>query len=105
MLTKNDLSQIQKIVQTETKKIVRGELSNYPTKADLANHPTKQDLARELSNHPTKQDLAKELKPLKDDIAHIRKDTKAIVGFFDREYLELRKRVERIEQHLNLSAA
>ncbi len=54
---------------------------------------------------PIKEDiglLKKELKPMKDDITHIRKDVKTIVNYFDREYLELRKRVERIETHLNL---
>lgn len=43
-----------------------------------------------------------ELTPVKEDIAHIRKDMKTIVHFFDREYLELRKRIERMEHHLHL---
>ena len=46
-----------------------------------------------------------ELKPIKEDIAHIRKDTKTVINYFDREYLQLRKRVERIEAHLNLSVS
>lgn len=46
--------------------------------------------------------LDSKLKPLKDDVTQIRKDIKTIVNFFDKEYLELRERVERIEQHLNL---
>ena len=45
-----------------------------------------------------------ELKPVKEDISQIRKDTKTLVNFFDKEYLELRKRVERIEHHLHLSS-
>lgn len=68
MLTKSDLTQIQKIVNSETKKIV-----------------------------------AQELKPIKEDVIHIRKDIKTIVNYFDREYLQLRKRVERLENHLHLS--
>ena len=68
MLTKSDLSQIQKIVNTESKKVI-----------------------------------TQELKPIKEDITHIRKDTKIIVNYFDREYLQLRKRVERLENHLHLS--
>lgn len=42
------------------------------------------------------------LKPIKADIAEIRKDVKGIVAFFDSEYLGLRSRIERIEEHLNL---
>lgn len=49
--------------------------------------------------------MEKRLKPVKDDIAHIRKDIKTMVNFFDREYLDLRKRVERIETHLRLSVS
>jgi len=67
MLTKQDLTNLTKIVQVETRKIVQ-----------------------------------EELKPIKKDIIPIRKDQKLIVNFFDREYLDLRTRVERIEEHLGL---
>ena len=43
-----------------------------------------------------------ELKSVKEDISQIRKDTKTVIIFFDKEYLELRKRIERLESHLNL---
>jgi len=51
------------------------------------------------------QKIEKRLKPIKEDISQIRKDIKSIVNFFDREYLELRKRVERIETHLKISVS
>ena len=76
MLTKTDLSQIRKITRQETKAIVQQE---------------------------TKTITRKELKPIKTDIAKIRKDIGVIISFFDKEYLELRHRVKRIEEHLNLS--
>ncbi len=40
---------------------------------------------------------------MKSDISVIRKDVKQIVSFFDREYVELRERVEFIEHHLGIS--
>lgn len=43
-----------------------------------------------------------ELKPIKSDISKIRKDIDAIISLFDREYVNIRQRVERIEEHLNL---
>ncbi len=49
--------------------------------------------------------IKQEVKPIKEDIAQIRKDVKVVVNFFDREYLDLRKRVERIEAHLKLSVS
>ena len=46
--------------------------------------------------------LKLELKPIQEDVTKIRKDIKTIVNFFDQEYLSLRNRVERIEEHLGL---
>lgn len=46
--------------------------------------------------------IVRDIKTIKSDVSQIRKDIKTIVNYFDREYLELRKRVERIEEHLNL---
>jgi adenylosuccinate lyase len=46
--------------------------------------------------------VKKDLRTLKSDMTQTRKDVKALVNFFDREYLELRRRVERIEEHLHL---
>jgi len=68
MLSKSDLTQIQKVVNFESKKVI-----------------------------------SQELKSIKEDITHIRKDIKTIVNYFDKEYLQLRKRVERLENHLHLS--
>ena len=47
--------------------------------------------------------LDKKLEPIKEDIIQIRKDQKIIVRFFDKEYLDLRKRVEKIETYLKIS--
>ena len=77
MLTNTDLGKIGNIVQKESRKIVQKEFS------------------------PVKKDI----KTIKSDISQIRIDIKVIVSFFDREYLELRKRVERIEEHLGLETA
>lgn len=44
------------------------------------------------------------LKPIKSDLAEIRREVKQVVYFFDHEYLELRSRVERIEEILNLKS-
>lgn len=49
------------------------------------------------------EEIKSAIKPLKEDMSQIRKDMKVIVNFFDKEYLELRKRVERIEEILKIS--
>ena len=84
MLTKNDLTRIGEVVDKKIENRLGVELK-----------PIKEDIGL----------LKKELRPIKEDISHIRKDMKTVINYFDREYLQLRKRVERIEAHLNLSVS
>lgn len=44
-----------------------------------------------------------DVKDIKKDVAQTRKDVKVIISYFDREYVELRKRIERIEEFLKLT--
>jgi len=44
----------------------------------------------------------KDVKDIKKDVAQTRKDVKVIISYFDRESVELRKRIERIEEFLRL---
>lgn len=77
MLNQSDLDQIKAIVSSEVeplKKVVSGEI----------------------------EPLKKDMRTIKKDITQIRKDVQTIISFFDRETLELRKRVDRIETHLGL---
>ena len=96
MLTKQDLSDIQKVVQTETRKVILSETPKIVR--DIVQSETPKIVRYEAHTI-----LQQELKPIKEDIAKIRKDISVIVSFFDREYVELRRRVERIEHHLQLS--
>lgn len=61
-------------------------------------------ISKRLQNVATKDSLKEELKPIKSDVAKIRKDIDVIIALFDREYINLRKRVEKIEEHLGLSS-
>lgn len=66
----------------------------------------KNDLSqiKKIIQEETTTVIDKKLKPIKQDIAQIRNDQKTIISFFDKEYLDLRKRVEKIEEHLQLSS-
>ena len=66
MLTKGDLEQIRGIVRDESRAVVRED-------------------ARII--------MQEELVPVKKDIAKIRKDVGVMLSMFDREYVELRRRV------------
>jgi len=64
---------------------------------------TSTDLEK-IGNLVTKkiEPLSKDVKTIKSDIVHIRRDINMVIGAFDREYLDLRKRIDRIEDHLQL---
>lgn len=46
--------------------------------------------------------LGEALKPIEKDIRKLNKDMKIVINFFDRETIDLDKRVLRVENHLNL---
>ncbi len=81
MLTKTDLSQIQKIVQVETKKIVQEEVGII-----------------------VDERLDKKLKPIKKDLRYLKKTVNLIAKNYDEGDMRLERRVKRIEQHLHLPA-
>ena len=92
MLTKTDLLQIRKIIREEI------EAESKPLQEDLRGEI-------KLSRIEIQKDirgLKSKIKDLEISNNKIRKDIKKIVGFFDEEYLQVRKRVERLENHLNL---
>lgn len=49
-----------------------------------------------------RDDIKSEIRLLKSDLARANRNIDTILDFFDREYLDLRSRVERIESVLNL---
>jgi len=61
------------------------------------------DLFDEKFDKKFEESFLKHTKSIKEDIVQIRKDQKLIIRFFDREYLDLRKRVERLESRLGIS--
>lgn len=109
-LTKTDLTQIRKVVKESVRGFAtKDDLRNFATKTDLKNFATKDDLKKleiatknDLKNFATKDDLKNEISPLKSDIRKIKNDINTIIGFFDREYLSLRARVDRIEDFIKI---
>ncbi len=76
MLNKTDLSQIQKAVRTETKQIVKQELTP----------------------------LKKDVKTLKSGVLGMKRTMGVMLDVLDREDVTIRKRVERLEEHAGISS-
>ena len=49
--------------------------------------------------------IEKRITPIEKNQKEMKKDIKLIVKSFDRDHLGLRKRVDRVEKHLNISPA
>lgn len=92
MLTKSDLSQIRKIIREETEAESENLKSDLEAEIKLARMELQKDL----------HDATTRLKNLEIGQRKIQKDIKIIVNTFDKEYLQLKKEVGRIETHLNL---
>jgi len=67
---------------------------------------TKKDLddIRDIVQSTVQTQLAEDLKPLKKDVVKIKKDISVIARTFDGDIVETRRRVDKIESHLNLSS-
>jgi hypothetical protein len=69
------------------------------TKNDLQQIGSLIDNKLDKKLEPLKKDLA----TMKKDTSQTRKDVKVLIAYFDREYIEPRKRIDRIEEHLGIS--
>ena len=117
MLTKTDLKEIDKIIQKRVREEVEAEGKNIKdglgTDIRTSRMRIQEDI-RELSSRvknieitigrleKTTQTVEKDIAVIKKDLQRIEKKIDKSVDFIDREYLELKKRVERIEKHLKL---
>lgn len=106
MLTKQDLSQIKKVVRDEvtleakdTRTSLRSEikLSRMEIQSDL-NDLT--DKAKDIDQRLT--ETQKDVSITKKDVKKIDKKLDFVIKFFDKKHVALEKRTERIETHLNI---
>ena len=84
MLTKDDLSQVEKIIEPIEKDVSALKIDFTGMKKDIAI-------------------MKKDISTLKKDTAETRNDIKTLIAYFDRDYIGLRKRVDRIEEKLGIS--
>lgn len=94
MLTKDDLSQMQKlmlsVVQTETRKIVQEETRSI-VKEEI--NPLRKKMISLTSSIRSE---------LRSQVRKVRKDINIMIRVFDNQYMDLRVGVEKIEDHLRL---
>jgi len=91
MLNKNDLQSMRQLIKEEVPPIV--------TKLIKEEVPP---IVRKLIKEEVPPFIKKELKPIKSKLNRVDKKLDTVIKFFDREVINLGKRVDRVEQHLNL---
>lgn len=110
MLTKTDLDQIGKVVKKIVREEVEAEIKE--TREDLlyeiklvrmefsARLDKIEDKLKDLDIRVTKIETS--LDKITKETAKIKKDIRKIIEYHDEYYIHLRKRVERIEEHLRI---
>jgi predicted nucleic acid-binding Zn-ribbon protein len=101
MLTNDDLQKVGKLIDTKQEPLKKNISTLKDDVSTLKSDVS--DLKEDVSG--LKKDvsgLKKDVKILKKDVSEIRGDIKTLVSYFDRDYVGLRRRVERIEDHLGL---
>ena len=101
MLTKSDLSQIRKVVREET------EVESNSLKSELTSEVKLMRMRLEsrletIENKLKDSDI--KLGNVEKDLKYVKKTIEVMIKRFDEDDAALRKRVEKIEEHLNLSA-
>lgn len=91
MLTKDDFKEIRKVVREE----VEAEAENTKTEIGSDISMLKIRVVSEM------RQMNDRLKNLEIKVNKIQRDLKRTINFFDGEHLALKKRVEKIEGHLN----
>ena len=92
MLTKSDLSQIRQVIREEVEVESKTSQEEIQGEIKLARIEIQKDIKANGSR----------IKTLEIIITKTQKDIKSIITFFDKEYLSLRKKVERLEENLHL---
>lgn len=110
MLTKNDLSQIRKVVREEVgneTQVVRDELQSDITMSRIEIQNEIRGVKDRLKNVEIQTTKVQEgLKNVEIRVTKMHKDLKKeikqVANFLDKEHMATRKRVERVEEHLGL---
>lgn len=87
MLTKKDLASIKEVVKSEVKESFKGEFKKA---------------FKEEFGVAFKQEFNLAMKPIKRDINYIMKTLKVATAMFDEDLDQVKKRVDRVEDTLNL---
>lgn len=109
MLTKDDLAAIRKITREEVttesqsfRRDLQGEMKLFRMRIEERLYDI-EDKLKDLDISSTKTESA--MLKLTKEVKRVKKEIKSMIAMFDTTDMKLRKRVERIEEKLNIPSA
>ncbi len=96
MLTKADLQAIDKIVKKRVREEVETESENLKNELQGDITMLRLEVTRSI------EELKNRIKNLEIKVTKVRKDINTVISLFDRDYINLKKKVIRMEDHLKL---
>ena len=103
MLDNKDLKKLENLLDRKLDEKTASLRHEFKANSDSLRQELKS--STDTLRHDFKSELSKELRPIKSDVAAIHREIRTIVNFFDTDYIKLSRRVEKIEQFLNLKPA
>lgn len=108
MLTKNDLDQIRKVVRQEVKVEVKDSTRTLDSQIRLSRMQVQANIGElddRMKNVEIRLDnVGDKVKKVQKDASRIRKDQGIILDLLDKEQMQQRKRIARLEEHAGLPA-
>ena len=106
MLTKNDLEQIRKVIRQEVKVEVEDSTKTLESQIRLSRMRVQEDIGNlddKVKNVEIRQDdMVNKVEKVQKDVSKIRKDQGIMLDLLDKEQMQQRKRIIRLEEHAGL---
>ncbi len=106
MLTKNDLDQIRKVVRQEVKVEVKDSAQTLESQIRLSRMQVQRNIGEvddRIKNVEIRlDDVSNNVKKTQKDISQIKRDQGTMLDLLDKEQMQQRKRIVRLEEHVGL---
>lgn len=106
MLTKNDLDQIRKVVRQEVKVEVKDSGKTLENQIRLSRMQVQADISglddRVKNVEIRLDDSASDIKKIQKDVSQVRKNQDTMLDLLDKEQMEQRRRIVRLEEEVGL---
>lgn len=106
MLTKNDLNQIRKVIRQEVKVEVKDSTQTLGSQIRISRMQVQANIGElddRMKNVEIRlDDVGSQVKKTQKDVSQIKRNQDTMLDLLDKEQMQQRKRITRLEEHVNL---